>query len=509
MATIKVKTSLATNSILEQSTDSIAVFVEQGLLESATIIDSLATTYFPGLRAAMAKQQFTGKPLTTLVVAGMRNGKTVDIILVGIGEKKTNAVIDPELYRRALGFIARIVEARKGTSLALLLPQATVFGWDESALVKQTTLLIQMALYHFDEYITDPERKLKDLKEVVLVVNGNDNKTLTQAMNDGNCIAESVNLCRSWIDTPAEHMFPEKLVTHAREIAQEHNLKFTEFSEKELCQMGMGGLCAVSKGSDRDCHMIIMEYKGEKNAPTLAIVGKGITFDSGGLSIKPADYMENMKDDMSGAAAVITTMRALAKLKPKINVIGVAPISENLPSGKATKPGDIATFYNGKTAEIRNTDAEGRLILADALAYTAKHYKPDAMIDIATLTGAAKYALGPHFTCMMGNNDPLVDRVSKAGATTGDKVWRLPLPEDYKNAIKSGIADIKNTGSPKYMAGTITGALFLQNFVEDVPWVHLDIAATAYDVPDISYFRPESATGAGVRLVIELAMSWQ
>ena len=237
-------------------------------------------------------------------------------------------------------------------------------------------------------------------------------------------------------------------------------------------------------------------------------MGKGITFDSGGLSLKPPQYMETMKEDMSGAAAVIATMQAIAQLKPKVNVIGITPLSENLPSGKATMPGDVITFYNGKTAEVRNTDAEGRLVLADALSYAVKHYKLDALVDVATLTGACAYALGPFFTGLMSQHDKLTKRLQESADRSGDRVWPLPLHDDYKVAIKSAIADICNIGSKKYNAGAITAGFFLQNFVGDTPWVHLDIAGTAFDVPDVSYYRP-GATGVGVRLLIDLALNWR
>jgi len=218
--------------------------------------------------------------------------------------------------------------------------------------------------------------------------------------------------------------------------------------------------------------------------------------------------METMKEDMSGAAAVIATMEAIAQLKPNVNVIGVTPLAENLPSGKATKPGDVVRFYNGKTAEIKNTDAEGRLVLADALAYVAKHYKPDAIIDIATLTGACAHALGPFHTGLMSQHDDLVDIVEESAEHSGDHVWRLPLSDDYKIAIKSDVADICNIGSQKYAAGAITAAHFLKNFVGDIPWVHLDIAGTAFNVPDRPYFR-SGATGVGVRLMTDIAQHWK
>jgi len=215
-----------------------------------------------------------------------------------------------------------------------------------------------------------------------------------------------------------------------------------------------------------------------------------------------------MKEDMSGAAAVIAAMDALGYLKPDVNIICVAPLAENLPSGKATMPGDIITFYNGKTAEVKNTDAEGRLVLADALAYVEKQYKPDAIVDLATLTGACQYALGPFFCGMMSKSGELIGKIEKASVLSGDRVWNLPFHDDYKPAIKSTVADIANTGSKKYMAGTVTAGFFLSNFVEHTPWLHLDIAGTAFNVPDIPYFR-DGATGFGVRLLIEFACAYK
>jgi leucyl aminopeptidase len=506
MTHLKVETSVTTKGITEQQTDTIACFVEQDF--SPSVLSPFASL-FPSLEQAMAKQNFTGKAQTMLVVTGSRNGAVVDLIFVGLG-KKQNGSFDREIYRRGLGSMARAVEARKGKSLALMLPKATDFNLLVHELAEHTVLLCHMAFYHFDEFITDKDRRLTDLASLVIMCASSDEAEVAEGVRKGNVVATSVNFSRYWIDSPPDRSTPQELEKHAREISKKYGLKYTSFNEAEIVAMGMGGLAAVSKGSDRDCHLVILEYAAaKKDAPTIALVGKGITFDSGGLSIKPAASMESMKEDMSGAAAVIATMKAIAKLKPEVNVIGITPLSENLPSGKATKPGDIATFYNGKTAEIRNTDAEGRLILADALAYATKHYKLDAILDIATLTGACAHALGPYYTGMMSNHEFLVERVVRAAEHTGDRVWRLPLPEDYKPAIKSAVADISNIGSQRYLAGTITAALFLQNFVGDVPWVHLDIAGTAFDVPDVSYYRVDGATGAGVRLMINLVMNWK
>ena len=251
-----------------------------------------------------------------------------------------------------------------------------------------------------------------------------------------------------------------------------------------------------------------MEYKTkQKDAPTIALVGKGITFDTGGISIKPSGGMEAMKDDMAGAAAVVSVIEAISHLKPAVNVIAFAPLAENMPSGTATRPGDIVRFYNGMTAEIKNTDAEGRLILADALAYAVKNYKPDIMIDMATLTGACAYALGPFFAGLLSQHDEVAEKILASSCRTGDRCWRLPMDNDFRVAIKSDAADICNTGNERYRAGTITAGFFLQNFVGKTPWAHLDIAGTAFNVPDISYYRT-GGTGFGVRLLIDFVMNY-
>ncbi len=504
---MSTKITVHSKGLLDQSTQVIAICLEQDFDFSKELHD-VAKKYFPALEPIMARQEFTGKALSTCAVAGFHKDKAVDLLFVGLGKKKGSKTLDIEVFRRALGSLVRMTEARKAQTMTIRLPKAVLFGVSEEELARQASTIIQIADYHFDVYITDKNRQIRDITDVALITDSKDIKVMEHGIKEGTILANAVNLCRHWIDTPAEHMTPEGIADKARDIAKKHKLKATVFSEKEVCEKGMGGLCGVSKGSDRDCQFVVLEYHAKKGAPTLGFIGKGITFDSGGLSIKPATNMENMKDDMSGAGAVIAAMEAIAQIKPNVNVIGITPLTENLVSGKATKPGDVLKFYNGKTAEVKNTDAEGRLVLADALSYAVKHYKLDAIIDIATLTGACAYALGPHYTGLMSNHDELVDRLFKASHLAGDKLWRLPLPDDYKAAIRSSIADISNIGSQRYMAGAVTAALFLQNFVDDVPWVHLDIAGSSFEVPDISYYRSEGATGVGVRLLVELAKNW-
>ncbi len=488
-----------------QATAKVAI-VEQDFPKHA-VAD--LSSVFASLDNLIKERHFKGALQSTLAVPYADKAKVAYLILIGLGKRNAAGTFDIENYRRVLGKLTRVAEELKITSIALQLPNAADFGVTTEYLAEQTALMLDIASYHFDEFITDPERKVSADREIILVIDKVAQKEIETGLKKGEIIATSVNKARHWIDLPPRILFPTDLAGKAEKIAKEFKLKFTVFNEKEINQMGMGGLAAVSQGSDLDCQLVIMEYKTDKkNAPTLAFVGKGVTFDSGGLSIKPAVHMETMKEDMSGAAAVIATMASIAQLKPQVNVIGVAPLAENLPSGKAIKPGDIVTFYNGKTAEIKNTDAEGRLILADALSYVVKHYKPDAIIDVATLTGSCAHALGPFYAGLMSNHDEVVQKLQAAAVTSGDRVWRLPLSDDYKPAIKSPVADISNIGSQQYLAGAITAALFLQNFVDDVPWAHLDIAGTAFDVPDLPYYRPHSATGFGVRLLVDLAMEW-
>lgn len=494
--------------LLEQKADCYVFMLEEGF-SFAKSVGGIAKQVFPELQELFKHHKFSGRALSSVVFPAVIGKKVVQCIFIGLGKADAKKSLNIENYRRALAASIKQAAALKCETVAYEMPSPKLFGVTPEYLARQTSIIADMAAYHFNDFLTEPERRGVDVVEVTLCVDTKEVKAVQAALKEGEVIGHAVNKARHWIDLPPSMITPGYLAEKAKDIAKKSGLKITVFSEKQINEMGMGGLAAVSRGSELDCNLIILEYKAKKkNAPTIAFVGKGITFDSGGLSIKPADSMENMKDDMSGAAAVIATMEALATLKPDINVIGLAPIAENMPSGKAARPGDIVTFYNGKTAEIRNTDAEGRLILADALSYAVKHYKPDAIIDVATLTGACAYFLGAFYTGMLSKHDDLVERMYEASRESGERLWRLPLDEDYKVAIRTPVADLSNTGSARYKSGTITAAWFLNAFVGDTPWVHLDIAGTAFDVPDLPYYR-QGATGAGVRLLIELARNWK
>ncbi len=472
------------------------------------IIRDFSTLYVP-LADYIKKRNFIGAAGSQLTIAAVHKQKPVMLMLVGLGSEKKTATDRLENMRRATGSIIRTIEQIKATKAALCMPEHHWLGVNEFELTKELVATAMMAGYHFDQFITDPAHKLTQNCEIILCAPALLHDQMAVGIEFGQRIGHAVNQARQWCDLPADILTPTILADHAARIAKVHNLKATIYDEATVKKMGMGGLAGVSAGSAQECRFVALEYKTEhKDAPTIVLTGKGVTFDSGGISIKPASRMDEMKDDMAGAAAVISTMEAIAHLKPGVNVIGITPIAENMPSGTAIKPGDIITFYNGKTAEVKNTDAEGRLILADALSYAVKHYKPDALVNIATLTGSCAAALGPFFAGMMSTHDDLVEKLTHASQRSGDRLWRLPFHDDYKKAIRSSVADICNIGNETYRAGAITAGFFLQNFVEETPWVHLDVAGTSFNVPDMSYYRP-GATGFGVRLFIDFLMHFE
>ncbi|HXW86467.1 MAG TPA: leucyl aminopeptidase, partial [Candidatus Bathyarchaeia archaeon] len=463
---------------------------------------------YPAIADVFAQREFRGGKNDTLTLTIPSQEGAAYIFLAGVGKKNAQNSIALEQYRRAVARIVKAAITHRCSSLAIVVPAASAYEANVQELAYETVVIAYMTAYHYDDFITDKSRKQIQELKITLCVDAKNKAAAQNGIKEGVIMGTSVNKARHWIDSPANVLTPHYLAEQARVIAKKQDLEITVFDEATINKMGMGGLAAVSRGSDLDCCLIVMEYKAKKkNAPTIAFVGKGITFDSGGLSIKPAAAMEYMKEDMSGAAAVIAAMEVIAQFEPDVNVIGLAPVAENLPSGKATRPGDIIRFYNGKTAEVKNTDAEGRLILADALSYAVKEYKPDAIVDVATLTGACAYALGPFYCGLFSLHDDLSKKVLNSAQHSGDYAWRLPMGDDYKRAVIADVADLSNTGDAKIMAGSITAAHFLQHFVDEVPWVHLDIAGTAYNVPNIPYFRP-GATGFGVRLLVDLACNW-
>ena len=321
-------------------------------------------------------------------------------------------------------------------------------------------------------------------------------------MKRGKVLAEAAILARDMINEPANVMTPTRIAEIAQQVAQEGGLGIKVLERAQMEELGMGALLGVARGSDQPPKFIVLEYSGDPGTPSnnIGLVGKGITFDTGGISIKPAAGMEDMKGDMAGAASVVGAMQAISQLKPTINVTGIIAATENMPGGSAQRPGDVVRSMSGKTIEVINTDAEGRLVLADALIY-ARQMGITRLVDIATLTGAMVVALGHACSGVMGNDQELIDQTIKAGQSTGERIWQLPMYDDYKDQIKSNVADIKNTGGRA--AGSITAAQFLAEFAETTPWAHLDIAGTYFSDKDKGYL-VKGGTGVPTRTLVNL-----
>ncbi|HEY0304010.1 MAG TPA: leucyl aminopeptidase [Longimicrobiales bacterium] len=433
--------------------------------------------------------------------------KAERVLLLGIGKRDGYTL---EKLRRAVGLALRTAEKMGLKAFALSL-EHTSHSSERLGLAlaaRAASEAAVMGAWDFREYKSkrnddDPRKTVEEM--VLITANDREHKDVEAAAGLGVVLGRSANLARGLASHPGNVATPTYLANVAQEIAGQHNMKITVLDREQMRAEKMFALLAVAQGSAEEPRFIALEYSGGKQGDRpLVLVGKGVTFDSGGISIKPAERMEDMKYDMSGAAAVLGAMRGIAELKLKANVVGIIPATENLPSGTAVKPGDVISSHLGKSIEIINTDAEGRLILADALAY-ARRYKPAAMIDAATLTGAVVVALGQQAIGLMGNDGDLIDEVMAAGLRAGERCWNLPLWDEYRELLDSNIADIKNSGG-RY-AGTITGGWFLKDFVaDDIPWAHLDIAGMAYKDEAASYLR-KGATGTPTRLFIEWVRS--
>ena len=352
----------------------------------------------------------------------------------------------------------------------------------------------------FDKY--KEEKKHSSLKKISFLVKPDIAEDYENSLKQAATICEGTIFARDLVNTPSNDKRPEQLTNLIAETAKKENLKVRVFDEKELKKNKFEALLAVAAGSQSKPRMMVIEYIPKGAEKTVALVGKGVTFDSGGINLKPTTGLDDMKSDMSGAAAVAATLIALAKIKSKIRVVGVIPVVENMPSGNASRPGDIVKSYSGKTVEILNTDAEGRLILIDAISYVLKKYKPVLLIDIATLTGSCVVALGEKIAGVFSSDDKLAQSIIDSGEKTFERCWHMPLPDDYKEELKSDFADIKNIGSSRW-GGAITGALFLSEFVGDTKWAHIDIAGPSYMKKGNAYCGV-GGTGFGVRLFCDL-----
>jgi leucyl aminopeptidase len=477
--------------------------------------DALVVTIYEGERAdegALKElDDLTGGVLKEILGTDEMRGKQGDmayihqpgkikarrLLLVGGGKREDFSF---DTVRRVSGTAARFLRSKGARSMAILRrSQLDLEGSAQSAV--EGALL---ALFEPDMYKTEnkEERRIEEL--ILVAAQSGAEQALASGVERGRVIAEAVNMARELSNEPSSTLTPSELAERARETAERFGLDIDVLDEARMKELGMGALLGVARGSDEPAKLIILRHMPDESelmgndADVIAIVGKGITFDSGGISIKPAEGMEKMKYDMSGAAATLAAMQAIAQLKPHVNVIGVMPTTENMPSGRAYKPGDVLRSMSGKTIEVINTDAEGRLILADAISY-ARKLGATKIIDLATLTGAVSIALGTVNVAVMGNNQEFVDEIRQSATEVGEKFWQLPMDRDYRDMIKSEIADIKNSAG-RY-AGTITAGWFLREFAEDVPWAHLDIAGTAW-ANDQKPYMAKGPTGVAVRTLI-------
>jgi leucyl aminopeptidase len=439
---------------------------------------------------------FEAKPSQISVIYTRGSLPAKRIALVGFGKhSEFNLEKLRAAFAKALQHLRNLNIKEAATSINLnLIPRKK----DQVAqAVAEGSLL---GLYQYTPFKTVDREDLKDMEQLNIITDEKDFSLIESAIKKAQIITQAVYFARDLVSAPSNEMTPSIMAQKAREIARRKNVSCKVLDKAKMKEMGMNALLAVASGSNEEPKFIILEYAGgKKSAAPIVLVGKGLTFDSGGISIKPSDKMEEMKSDMSGGAAVMGVIMAAADLHLPLNIIGFIPATENMPGGTAYKPGDILKSYSGKTIEVLNTDAEGRLILADALAY-ASEFKPEAVIDVATLTGACIVALGDDVIGMLGTDDKLKSEIDRAAQTTGELVWELPLWEGYHELIKSDIADYKNSSGRS--AGTITAAAFLSKFAGDAPWVHLDIAGPAWTNKEKTYI-PKGASGVAVRLLVE------
>ena len=482
---------------LEVQALAIAIFkdekADEGFLKE---LDELTAG---AVKAVIDSEELKGKEGDTAYfhLLGEKGTQAGRLLLVGAGNRDEYHAAQ---IAQMAGTAVRVLRG-KGIKSVAIVPRANP---DSEMVVSTAVEGALVGLFEPDKYRT-VEREQRQIEKLVVAFAGADEAAMSRGTERGRIVGEAVNFTRDLANEPGAYMTPSHMAERAREIASEFGLSLDVLDEARMEQEGMGSLLSVSRGSDEPAKLIVLKYTpaeliGSSDQELLAFVGKGVTFDSGGISLKPGENMELMKYDMTGGATVMGAMQAIAQLKPPIPVLGIAPCTENLPSGKATKPGDVVRAMTGKTIEVINTDAEGRLILADAIAY-AKKLGATRVVDLATLTGAVSVALGDVHAAVLGTDQALIDEIIAAGKEVGERFWQLPLDAEYSKQIKSDIADIKNVGGRK--AGTITAAAFLKEFAEGLSWAHLDIAGTAW-AEDAKPYRAKGPTGIAVRTLVNI-----
>ncbi len=500
-----IKTTVKNEKLFQHKTPCLVLFCSESKKPGADLKNIDEALQGP-VTSAFKEKRFEGKPNQTILLNARGAMKADNVLLVGIGKPKE---VTEEGLRQAAGTAANLAESSQFKKITFYLPSGEI----EKILTKDKKLSSSepacavvegscLALYHFDQYKSvEKGEESSRIEEITLLSNSKSALAkLKQASERATKVTEGVCLARDLQSQPSNTATPTYLADTAKKIAAKHKITCKILGKTEMQKLGMGSLLGVAKGSHEPPKFIILEYKGgKKNVAPIAIVGKAVTFDTGGISLKPPANMDEMKMDMSGGAVTIGTLQAVASLKLPINVVGLVPATENMPGGSAIKPGDILKSMSGKTIEVLNTDAEGRLILADALSYAAR-FKPRAVIDLATLTGAVIMALGHFAAGVLGTDEKLIEKLKASGTLTGERLWQLPLWDEHDKATKSDIADLKNIASPGVGAGTTMGAAFLKPFAGDQPWAHLDIAGTSWG--EKKPYTPKGASGFGVRLLV-------
>lgn len=492
-----MKCSAVLKSEVKEKWDALAVGFFEGEKDSLNALGKLDKNLKELIEHVFQAKKFEGKDreMFFTYLPGLKSAAAV--YFVGLGKKENH---NSEKLKSIISRLLKHAEAQKFNALALDLKSVApgkISSLDLGRAVEEARVL---STFRFDKYKSKPEKR-KELHSIDLLCHDAlERKEVQAGIKLGRWVAEAANIARTLASEPANQLTPKVLASRAEELAKEAGLKCDILNENEIKKLNMGGLLGVAQGSHEPPRFIVLETNVEnKSQKPVVLVGKGITFDSGGISLKPANDMEKMKYDMSGAAAVIATMWLAAKLDLPFKVIGLAPTCENLPSERPQRPGDIVTISNGKTVEVINTDAEGRMILADALSYAVK-LGPRYIIDLATLTGSCRATFGEYAIGMMGNNRNLIDSLKDAGEKSGERCWELPLWDEYRDHIKGEFADLKNVG--KGTAGAITAGKFLEEFVDKQPWAHLDIASTGWFDENHAYIS-RGPSGAGVRILAQ------
>ncbi len=478
----------------------VGVLEDRTLTPTGTALDKESGG---ALKRAMAASRFTGRKDEVLGVLAPTKLEVGRVLLIGLGKAQG---LDAPAAQSLGGQILAQLNSAGETVAAVAVDAIKGAPLEPAEIAAHMAFGAKLRSYRFDKYRTKqkPEQK-PSLKSLDFMLSGS--AAAKRAFAPLEKVAEGVFFTRDLVSEPANVIYPESLAEEARSLAK-LGVEVEVLDEKQMKKLGMGALLGVGQGSARPPRLVVMQYKGSpsKSAAPVAFIGKGVTFDTGGISIKPAAGMEDMKWDMAGAGVVIGLMRALAGRKAKVNVVGIAGLVENMPSGTAQRPGDIVHSMSGQTIEVLNTDAEGRLVLADALWYCQDRFEPKFMVDLATLTGAIVVALGHEHAGLFSNNEELASRLLAAGQAIGEKLWRMPLAEGYDRMMDSDAADIKNIAGGRD-AGSITAAQFLQRFVNNVPWAHLDIAGMAWSKKDAATV-PKGATAFGVRLLDRLVAEY-